>query len=88
MNASKARLLTAYVWDCDKCGAENFERAITADLGDEDREDAFRRFHDLGQWAPLPDGWREFEMVTRPDSVTCGECGTEFDAEDDGAPGS
>ena len=83
MIKGKARLLTAYVWDCEECGSENFERAITAEIVDEDREAIFRQFHQMDPWEPLPEGWRDFQLVTRPDSVTCCKCGTEFDAEDD-----
>lgn len=79
----KARLLSAYVWDCDECGAENFERAIVAEMHEEEREEMFRSFHDLDEWAELPDGWRDFQMVTRPDAVKCRTCGATFDAEDD-----
>lgn len=79
----KARLLTAYVWDCDSCGAENFERSAVAELCDEDREEMFRHFHELDQWAELPEHWRDFQIVTRPDAVKCCECGVEFTTEDD-----
>ena len=80
---TKARLLSAYVWDCDNCGAENFERSIVAEMCDDDREEMFRQFHDLDQWAELPSNWRDFQMVTRPDEVTCSECGMRYEAEDD-----
>ena len=82
MIQDKARLLTAYVWDCDACGAENFERSIVAELCDEDREEIFRRLHELDQWAELPEGWRDFQIVSRPDSVKCQQCGAGFEAED------
>lgn len=80
---NKARLLTAYVWDCDHCGSENFERAIVAEMCDEDREEMFRQFNQMDQWEALPECWRDFQLVTRPDAVTCCKCGTEFDTEDD-----
>lgn len=80
---TKARLLSAYVWDCDNCGTENFVRSIVAEMCDEDREEMFRHFHDLDQWAELPANWRDFQMVTRPDEVTCCECEAKFEAEDD-----
>ena len=80
----KARLLTAYVWDCDECGAENFLRPMTAEVVEDDREKLFRRFHDLDEWSPLPDGWQDFQLVTRPNSVECRECSSVFEAEDDG----
>jgi hypothetical protein len=86
MEQIKARLLTAYVWDCDDCGAENFERSIIAELHDDEREEMYRHFHELDEWAELPEHWREFQMVTRPDSVTCCECGMVFDATDDNEP--
>lgn len=81
---TKARLLTAYVWDCDSCGAENFERSQVAEfVDDEDRAEVFRKLNGLDEWAELPEGWREFQLVTRPDTVTCGECGMKFDATED-----
>lgn len=83
MTKHNARLLSAYVWDCDECGVENFERAIVAELTDEDREEMFREFHELDEWAELPENWRDFQMVTRPDGVTCKACGEVFEAEDD-----
>lgn len=81
---AKARLLTAYVWDCDECGTENFERSQIAEfVDDEDRAATFREFHELDAWEELPKNWRDFQMVTRPDNVTCRECGKKFEAEDD-----
>jgi len=85
----KARLLTAYVWDCDSCGAENFERSQVAEfVDDEDREDVFRKFHNLPLYADLPEGWQDFQLVTRPDTVTCGECGMKYEATEDHDDGS
>ncbi len=80
---AKARMLTAYVWDCDDCGHENFVRAQVAEIVDEDREELFRKFHGMEAYEPLPDGWREFQMVTHPDIVLCRECEHAFDAIDD-----
>lgn len=81
--ATKARLLTAYVWDCDECGTANFERSQVAELVDDDREEMFRAFHEMDAWEPLPDNWRDFQMVTSPNSVTCRRCGMTFETEDD-----
>lgn len=82
-NKEKARLLTAYVWDCEHCGAENFARAVVAELCDDHREELYRHFHHLEAWEELPTRWREFEIVTHPDTVTCRSCGMEFEAKCD-----
>ena len=63
----------AYVWDCDTCGRENFERAIVYEPSPEDREDA-------------KDAGEEFasgHWMTRPENVECKHCGAKFEAKDD-----
>lgn len=80
---AKASLHSAYVWDCDNCGKENFARAVSSDLDDDEREEAYRHFNDLEPWAELPEHWRDFEIVTYPMKVTCHNCGTAYDTESD-----
>lgn len=71
-------LKSAYHWHCENCAAENFALPAKAELTDEEAEYAYRRFHDLEDFAPLPDGWREFEMVQVPSKVVCSQCQTQF----------
>lgn len=76
-------LRTAYHWFCEECSRENFALPQKAEMTEEEREEAFRRFHDLDGFAELPEDWRQFEMVMVPETVTCAECGTEFNAIDE-----
>lgn len=71
-------LKTAYHWHCDECAAENFALPQKAELTQEEREEAFREVHQLEEWAELPEGWENFELVHIPKVVTCTDCGAEF----------
>lgn len=70
-------LKAAFHWHCEDCGLENFALPRKAELHDDEREAAYRRFNDLDEWAELPEGWREFELVMVPERVTC-QCGATF----------
>lgn len=76
-------LKTAYHWHCEDCGADNFALPQKAEMTGEDREEAFRRFHGLDQYAELPDRWQDFELVMIPDFVECSRCGSEFSTDDE-----
>lgn len=67
-------LKTAYHWHCEYCGHANFALPQKAELTEEDAELAYRKFHELDQWAELPEGWRQFELIQIPDTVMCEEC--------------
>lgn len=60
----------AYVWDCNECGTENFERAIVPDMSPDDLE-ALRHDHGLQPW-----DLGNFQMM--PDTVDCSECGASY----------
>jgi len=79
----RVELKTAYHWHCEECGRENFDLPSKAEMTDEDREDAFRKFHELDEWVQLPEGWKQFEMVWIPDYVTCVHCGETFGTVDE-----
>lgn len=68
-------LQQAFHWHCDACGASNFSLPWKAELTDEAAEEAYRKFHMLDDWQELPDGWRDFEIVTIPRQVKCNQCG-------------
>ena len=62
----------AYVWDCENCGTENFERAIVyefspdelAEIADEENPELSK----TGNW------------MTHPARVKCKACNAEFEA--------
>jgi hypothetical protein len=60
-----AELHIAYVWDCDACGRENFERAMVYEFSPEEIAEGE---YETGNW------------MTHPDSVICRGCGAVFDA--------
>lgn len=69
-----AELHSAFVWDCDHCGAENFERAVEGGLDEQHMEN----------WSPHLVADNEIEegvfeimhqrVVISPDRVSCREC--------------
>lgn len=69
----------AFIWTCDECGRDNFERAIIQEMGPEEREQCFREYHRMEDHEELPDDWQNFDMVMAPNSVKCPACGEEFD---------
>ena len=69
----------AFVWTCDSCGRDNFERAIAvspeeidpSDIPVDDPETAEM----IREWI---DGGGEGAFVRAPANVTCPHCGAEF----------
>ena len=82
---SIVNLSPAYVWDCEDCGRENWQRAVSIRLDPEDEGDAetLRAMHGLEDGAEIPEGLAG-GMMTRPMRVTCKHCGREFKAVDTG----
>lgn len=76
-------LSPAYVWDCEECGRENFQRAVSAALDPEDEGDAevLREMHGLSPDELIPDVLAGV-MMMRPNTVTCRHCNTTFKAMD------
>ncbi len=69
----KVELHTAYVWDCEACGRENFCRSVVVEFSEEDRLEMAKEHgveFETGEW------------VQRPDEVICQHCGAEFETED------
>lgn len=79
----KVELATAFSWWCDTCSELNFVMPCKAELTDDDAEEAYRAFHMLEDFAELPEGWRDFELVERPKVVKCTGCGSQFETEDE-----
>lgn len=67
-------LRTAYAWDCDACGRENFCRAVVAEFSEEETKE-IREDHGIQPW-------EEGMFVTIPEEVACGFCGAEFETKD------
>lgn len=68
-------LRTAYAYDCEDCGRENFVRAVIAEMSPEDQA-----------WLRTEHGVEECatgDFVMMPESVTCGFCGAVFEAKDE-----
>jgi hypothetical protein len=62
----------AYVWDCENCGTENFERAVVYEFSPEEIADAIAdgdsELAQTGNW------------MTHPNHVKCRKCSAEFAA--------
>lgn len=68
-------LRTAYAFDCEDCGRENFGRSLALECSPEEEEE-LRLNHGI-------DPWDTGNWVQRPDKVTCQFCGAEFETEED-----
>lgn len=89
-----AELHGAFVWDCDACGAENFERAIIGNLDeaamqaiiDSESQPAVRLTAPEARISETDPECFEAcvlvsEILLAPKHVTCAECGTVFESE-------
>jgi len=68
--SKQAEMHPAYAWDCDDCGAENFNRAIVPEMSDDDLKE-LRDDHGVQPWEA-----GQFMMM--PTEVTCAKCGATF----------
>jgi hypothetical protein len=64
-------LRTAYEWTCDKCGRDNFARAVVPESLEGLLPD------DLD-----PEDFEGGEWVMKPGTVTCRHCGTTYETEE------
>ncbi len=91
---NQAELHSAFVWDCDNCGVENFCRAIegwldepTAELLMQDDETAEQiNPHYVTDAGSVGEDMVEAPYLIRrvcvtPKTVKCRECGTEYEGE-------
>lgn len=61
----------AFMWDCPHCGTENFQRAITLRMSDEE----------LRESDCPPEDFEKFRTAhTMPCNVKCRDCGKRFKA--------
>lgn len=70
---SQVELHPAFVWDCDNCGRQNFERAIIPPFQSIEEERAAYTMLDLTPGEAFP--------VLAPFNVTCRSCGAVFDTD-------
>lgn len=73
----------AYYWVCEECDEPNFALPSRAELNDEQREAAYRTFHDMEDFEQLPIDWEQFDMVQIPEEVECNRCGASFATRDE-----
>lgn len=80
MTSRTVELHQAYLWTCDVCGRDNFERSITIDPESIDLDDLPDGVDPdmVREWI---DGGGEGDFVTAPTRVTCGHCRAVFDVD-------
>jgi DNA-directed RNA polymerase subunit M/transcription elongation factor TFIIS len=64
----------AFMWDCDNCGVENFERAVRPELTEEE-------IQELKDEVGIMDE-EEGIFLMAPKTVTCSKCGTQYQTEE------
>lgn len=64
MPQTSVEIHQAFLWTCDDCGRDNFERAITVSP------------ETIEEWV---EGIGEGAWLRAPDRVTCSHCGTNFE---------
>lgn len=70
MNSARTiELHTAYAFDCDECGHENFVRAVVHEFSPEEKEEMQEEFGESGATG---------DFVSIPSIVRCSHCGCEF----------
>ena len=73
MNQMDVELHPAFVWDCDDCGTENFERAVFIEFDTEEEEQLAREVCGIEPEEGFP--------VMAPGKVTCRQCNKEFNTD-------
>ncbi|MFZ5831957.1 MAG: hypothetical protein ACOY3P_17880 [Planctomycetota bacterium] len=63
-------LRPAYVWDCQECGREVFERGVVCEA-DAESEAEMREEHGI-------EPWEEGAWIMMPETVACPHCGATF----------
>ena len=66
----------AYVWDCESCGAENFERAVVYEFSPEEKAECAGESGDV----PTTGHW-----MSHPTEVVCRQCHRKFHAQSFGS---
>ncbi len=63
----------AWVWDCDGCGTENFERSVVGYMSEEELQE-MKEDHGI-------EVWECGGFHTMPEVVTCKACGRFYSTE-------
>lgn len=75
----KVEMRTAYEWTCEECGRNHFHSAMVADFTEEDRLETAKRLGLVEEFASEVPEDMQGDFVTYPESVTCPDCGSEFE---------
>lgn len=78
----RVELEPAHSWHCDECSELNFCLPTRPEFTDEDREELFRKLNHMDDFEELPSDWNQFDVLSIPDTVTCSQCKTTFEAYD------
>lgn len=70
----QAELHPAFVWDCEKCGEENFCRSIVKEISAEEQAEIAEHYG-LDDDGPL-----RIMTAAHPEFVTCEHCEAEYEA--------
>ena len=70
----RTELHQAFIWTCDNCGRDQFERAISVEVSEQDeRKLKFMAGVEL---------WWEGRFIAAPTEVTCQECDHTYSTEE------
>lgn len=73
-------LIQAFLWTCDECGHDNFERAITVSPESIDLENLpVTTFEEAEEIKAFLEEGGEGDFVSAPNRVRCKFCQSEFD---------
>jgi len=73
----KIEMKPAYVWDCDECGIENFERTIVLSLEELTQDDLDQIGEELLE--SMMNDTERGTFQSMPNHVTCRNCNIEYE---------
>lgn len=80
----KVLLQSAYVWHCPDCGQENFTRAVSLDLTDDEKRETIAQAEgvDVDEVEIENEILRNLQLMASPEEVQCLNCSEVFMSED------
>ena len=80
----KVLLQSAYWWMCPDCGQENFTRAVSLDLTDEEKREMIAQAEgvDVDEVEIEEEMLRNLQVMASPEEVQCFNCSEVFESED------
>lgn len=80
----KVLLQSAYVWNCPDCGQENFVRAVSLDLTDEEKLETIAQAEgiDVDEVEIEAGILQNLKLMASPEEVQCFNCCEVFESED------